>query len=252
LLRTGGARTPQGLLLMPSLGLIYALAVSGLLAQSTAMAAEPPAQAEAAQTLTGIPLGAPWKAKLYEFARNKLKHPAWGWTHSERDYRLAMEIAAKEGLAIDPDILFAAAFTHDIGAIGDFQKEGVDHADRSVEIAEPMLREIGFPSDKLPMVREAILGHMHDKVPGAPPEAILLHDADTLDFLGTVGVARRLAVTCAATDYSPGLARIREFADRLPGRLVTKSAKSMSAPRVEEMRKFLATLDAETFNGQLP
>jgi uncharacterized protein len=211
-----------------------------------------PDQAQSATTLTGIPLDAQWKQKLYAFAREKLKHPAWGWTHSERDYLLATEIAEKEGLAIQSDVLFAAAFAHDIGAIGEFQKEGVDHAVRSVEIAEPWLRSVGFPVEKLPAVREAILGHMHDKVPGKGNEAIVLHDADTLDFLGAVGVARRLAVTGEATDYSPGVGRIREFAERLPGRLATRAARSMASPRIAEMRSFLTGLDAETAGGRIP
>ena len=217
-----------------------------------ATAVQPPTDAEATRTLSGIPLDAAWKSKIYGFARDKLKHPAWGWTHSERDYLLATDIAAREGLAVDTDILFAAAFTHDIGAIGEFQKDGVDHAVRSVEIAEPLLKEAGFPPEKLAAVREAILGHMHDKAPGKGSEAILLHDADTLDFLGSVGIARRLAVTGTATDYSVGVGRIKEFADKLPGRLVTRTAKAMAGPRVEEMRRFLATLDAETFDGRLP
>lgn len=209
-------------------------------------------KSEAVGTLTGIPLDAPWKRQIYAFAREKLIHPAWGWTHSERDYLLASEIAAKEGLAIDTDVLFAAAFTHDIGAIGDFQKEGVDHAVRSVELAEPMLLQAGFPAEKLPAVREAILGHMHDKQPGNRSEAIVLHDADTLDFLGAVGVARRLVVNGNAPDYAGGVARIREFADKLPGRLVTKTAKNMAPPRVAEMRDFLDQLKTETADGRLP
>lgn len=230
---------------------LCALAASVLMALP-ATAQQPSTRAEAASTLAGIPLDSPWKAKLYGFARDKLKHPAWGWTHSERDFLLASEIARREKLAIDPDILFAAAFAHDIGAIGSFQKEGVDHAERSVELAEPLLRDAGFPMEKFPAVREAILGHMHDKVPGKGHEAILLHDADTLDFLGSVGVARRLAVTGTAPDYAGGVSRIREFAEKLPGRLVTSSAKAMAGKRVEEMRRFLTTLQAETFDGRLP
>ena len=229
---------------------LYLLAASLFIA--TPAAAQPSSQAEASQTLTGIPLDAAWKRTIYAFARDKLKHPAWGWTHSERDYRLASDIAAKEGLAIDNDILFAAAFTHDIGAIGEFRKEGVDHAVRSVEVADPLLKDAGFPPEKLGAVREAILGHMHDKAPGKRNEAIALHDADTLDFLGTVGAARMLAVTGTAPDYSAGVARIAEFAEKLPGRFVTGTARSMAAPRIEEMRRFLSTLKAETFDGRLP
>ncbi len=230
---------------MKSFGLIVALAVA---AAGPATATE----SQATATLTGIPLEQPWKAELYGIAREKLRHPAWGWTHSERDYQLAKDIAAKEGLRIDLDVLFAAAFSHDMGAIGEFQKEGVDHAARSAELAEPLLREAGFPMAKWPAVRDSILGHMHDKASGSRPEAIVLHDADTLDFLGTVGVARRLSVTGEAPDYAGGLVRIRDFADNLPGRLVTATAKRMAAPRVAEMRQFLDQLNAETLGGRLP
>lgn len=217
---------------------------------TTATTAAAPSQTIA--TATGIPLDAAWKQAIYTFAREKLLHPAWGWTHSERDYLLASDIAAKEGLAIDTDVLFAAAFTHDIGAIGDFQKEGVDHAVRSAELAEPMLLRAGFPASKLPAVRLAILGHMHDGQPGNRNEAIALHDADTLDFLGIAGVTRRLVVNGEAPDYSGGLARISEFADKLPGRLVTKTAKAMAPQRVAEMRDFLDRLKTETAGGRLP
>ena len=220
-------------------GLLAALLLSTALVQLPAAAASQPAQSEAVRTLTGIALDAPWKVKIYGFAREKLLHPAWGWTHSERNFHLANEVAAKERLAVDSDVLSAAAFTHDIGAIGEFQKEGVDHAARSVEIAEPLLREAGFPMEKMPATRDAILGHMHDKRPGKGHEAIALHDADTLDFLGMIGVARRLAVTGTASDMSGGVGRIREFADKLPARLVTNTAKKMAVPRVVEMRRFL-------------
>lgn len=209
-------------------------------------------EAVAARTLTGIPLNAPWKARLYGFARERLLHPAWGWTHSERDYQLASHIAASEGLAIDKDVLFAAAFVHDVGAIGAFQRAGVDHAEQSVVIAEPMLREFGFPMAKWPAVRSAILGHMHDKPAGAGNVGVVLHDADTLDFLGTVGIARRLSVTGSATDYAGGLAKIREFAGALPARLVTTTAKRIAVSRVAEMRRFVREIDAETESGRLP
>ena len=203
-------------------------------------------------TVSAIPLDALWKQRLYAFARDKLLHPAWGWSHSERNYILAQRIAAEEGLSVDPDILFAASFVHDIGAIGDFQKEGVDHAVRSVELAEPLLRDAGFPQEKLAAVGEAVLGHMHDKVSGRRNESIVLHDADTLDFLGTVGVARRLSVTGSAPTYSGGVERIREFADKLPQRLVTRSGRRMAVARVAEMREFLDQLEAETLGGRLP
>jgi uncharacterized protein len=222
-----------------------------LMLGSPALSATQQAQSSTA-SVTNIALDAPWKQKLYAFAREKLKHPAWGLSHSERDYRLAMEIAAKEHLAIDTDILFAAAFVHDLGAIGEFQKAGVDHADRSAELAGPLLRDFGFPAQKIPAVSEAIIGHMHDRVSGKRAESIVLHDADTLDFLGTIGAARRLSVTGNAAEMTGGLAKIGEFADQLPGQLVTRTARKMAEPRVAEMRRFLAEINAETADGRLP
>lgn len=68
-------------------------------------------------TESGIPLNAPWKRTIYDFAKTNLKHPAWGWAHSERDYQLALELARIEKLTVDQEILFAAAFLHDVGAI---------------------------------------------------------------------------------------------------------------------------------------
>lgn len=73
--------------------------------------------AEARVTAAGIPLSAPWRAKVYAHAREKLLHPAWGWRHSERDFLIARQVAREEGLAIYEDVLFAAAFLHDAGAI---------------------------------------------------------------------------------------------------------------------------------------
>ncbi len=227
--------------------------LSAFIAAGLALIATPVQAAQTASfTRTGIALDAPWKQKLYAFAQDKLRHPAWGWSHSERDYRLATQIATSEHLSIDTDVLFAAAFVHDIGAIGDYQKDDVDHAIRSVELAGSLLTQMGFPADKVPAVNDAILTHMHDKVPGKRTESIALHDADTVDFLGTVGVVRRISATGAALDYSAGLAKVRDFSDKLPARLVTRTAKRMAAPRVAEMRRLLSELDAETAEGRLP
>ena len=194
----------------------------------------------------GIALSSPWRLAVYAHAREKLLHPAWGWRHSERDFLVARQVAREESLAIDEDVLFAAAFLHDSGAIPPFAKEGVDHAIRSAELAEPLLRGAGFPMAKFPAVKAAIIGHMFDKEPGPSPEAIALHDADALDFLGATGIARRLAVTGTATDMDSALARLQQAYDQIPSRLVTASAKRMSIPRLVAMKAFFDQLKRES------
>ncbi|SFS76246.1 HD domain-containing protein [Brevundimonas viscosa] len=204
-----------------------------------------------ASSPAGIPAAAPWRAAVLAHAMEHFQHPGWGWRHSERDYLLAMAVAEAEGLAVDPDVIFAAAFLHDWGGIEPFAAPGVDHAERSVELAEPFLREAGFPMDKFPAVRAAILGHMYDREPEGP-EAVALHDADLLDFLGATGAARMLAVTGERPDYDQALGRIERFAAELPDQLKTSAAREMAAPRVAAMTAFLEALRREVPAGAKP
>ena len=160
-------------------------------------------------------------------------------------------MARAEGLAVDADVLFAAAFLHDWGGIEPFASTGVDHAVRSVELAEPFLTGLGFPMEKFPAVRAAILGHMYQREPDGP-EAIVLHDADALDFLGALGAARMLAATGDAPDYDLALRRIERFAVDVPPRLKTASARDMATGRIAVMTEFLAALRRETPEGARP
>ncbi|HEX8379266.1 MAG TPA: HD domain-containing protein, partial [Allosphingosinicella sp.] len=199
----------------------------------------------------GIHLSSPWRSAVYAHAREKLLHPAWGWRHSERDFLLARQIAREEGLTLDEDVLFAAAFLHDSGAIAPFARDGVDHAVRSAELAEPLLRKAGFPMAKFPAVKSAIIGHMFDKDAGAGAEAIALHDADALDFLGATGVARRLSATGTAPDMDSAFKRLEQVYEEIPGRLVTGAAKRMAIPRLVAMRAFFDQLKREA-PGRVP
>jgi uncharacterized protein len=202
-------------------------------------------------TPAGIPLNSPWRRTVYEQANTHLRHPSWGVRHSERNYVLGMALAEADGLTLDADVLFAAAFLHDWGGIAPFAVAGTDHAVRSVELAEPFLTEAGFPMEKFPAVRAAILGHMYDKEPEGA-EAIVLHDADALDFLGALGAARLLAATADRPDYDQALGRIERFAVDIPPRLKTAAARDLATQRVAAMTDFLAQVRRETPEGARP
>jgi uncharacterized protein len=120
-----------------------------------------------------------------------------------------------------------------------------------VELAEPFLTEAGFPMEKFPAVRAAILGHMYDKEPEGA-EAIVLHDADALDFLGALGAARLLAATADRPDYDQALGRIERFAVDIPPRLKTAAARDLATQRVAAMTDFLAQVRRETPEGARP
>ncbi len=236
---------------MRTIGVTTVLAILAMTAPAQARQETTIPPAAATATPAGIPLDSAWRRAVHTHAQENLAHPSWGWRHSERNYLLAMSLAEAEGLSVDADVLFAAAFLHDWGGIAPFAAPGVDHAVRSVELAEPFLRDAGFPMEKFPAVRAAILGHMYDKDPEGA-EAIVMHDADALDFLGALGSARLLAATGEGDDYDLALRRIERFAVDIPPRLKTEAARRMAPERVTVMSDFLARVRGETPEGARP
>jgi uncharacterized protein len=208
------------------------------------------ATAQPQQTATGIPLDTPWKVTIYDLARSKFHHPAWGWQHSERNYRIALELAQGDTLHIDTDVLFAAAFLHDMAAFMPCQNAKLEHGECAAQQSGAILQAAGFPMAKLPAVQAAERGHMYYSDPGSQPEAIVLHDADSLDFLGEIGAARMLSLVGAnAESFARAVKTLRTFVHDIPPRLITKTAQKIGARRAAALEQFLDALDAETFAG---
>ncbi|MGA2760818.1 MAG: HD domain-containing protein [Candidatus Cybelea sp.] len=204
-----------------------------------------------AQTATGIPLDAAWKVTIYDLARSKFHHPAWGWQHSERNYRIALELAKGDGLRVDTDVLFAAAFLHDMAAFMPCVDTKLEHGECAAQQTGAILRAAGFPMEKLAAVEAAERGHMYYSNPGKQPEAIVLHDADSLDFLGDIGAARMISLAGASAEsFVREVKTLRSFVHDIPPRLITKTAQAMGAVRAAELERFLDTLNTETFDGQ--
>jgi uncharacterized protein len=211
-----------------------------------------PARAAAPSvTATGIPLDAPWKATIYAFARAHFHHPAWGWQHSERDYRLALQIARGDGLRVDTDTLFAAAMMHDMAAFKPWENPKIEHGDVAALASEPILRKAGFPMGKFPAVQAAMRTHMFYSTVGKVPEAIALHDADSVDFLGAMGSLRIIALTGEDKPSAAGAVKtLHEFVRTIPARLLTKTGRALGAARVAEMTRFLDEIQAESYDNK--
>ena len=203
-----------------------------------------------ATTVTGIPLDAPWKVTIYHLARTRFVHPAWGWQHSERNYQVGMRLAKGDGLNVDTDVLFAASFLHDMAAFPPYAKKGMEHGDRAAQTSEAVLRDAGFPMRKFPAVQAAERGHMYYSDAGAEPASIVLHDADSLDFLGAIGAARMISLTGEKSpDFRAAVSTLREFVQKIPPRLITKTARRIGAQRAAELSHLLDQLEHETFGG---
>ena len=194
-----------------------------------------------------------WKSKLLEFVQ-PFTHPAWGITHFKRVYELAIKLAGKQNMEVDRDSLFAAAYLHDIGAFEPYSQKGKDHSEVAIENCSEILLSIGFPEDRIDLVKDIIKGHMFYVKPSDVKESIIFHDADVLDFMGTIGISRILAIV-GIEDWTPDLKSaiflIQKFYDELPLQLYTTAAKELGSERTFEMKDFLAKIAQQTNNFEL-
>jgi hypothetical protein len=223
------------------LQLICLAALLGL--QAGAMAASQQSADDSAQ----------WRTVIAKFAQEHFKNPAWGYSHSQRDYQLARELAAADHIALDDDVLYAAAYLHDMAAFEPWEKSGVDHADQAAAIVDTVLKNTGFPMKKLEAVRGAIRTHMFDRNPvGA--EALYLHDADALDWLGAIGVARVIGLVDAHGGNPTGpevIPMLESNLAKVPARVLSPAGRKRVPERVEQLQAFLRQLRQETDNLRL-
>lgn len=206
------------------------------------------------QTATGIALNTEWKQQVYAYAKANVKHPSWGLAHSERGYQVSLALADKEDFVIDLDVLFVASFLHDLGGIAPHDSPDVDHAVKSVELIEPLLTQWEFPMQKFAQVKEMILGHTYYGPKPESQQAQAFRDADILDFLGAIGVARILAITQepGRTDgtLTPTVNILKSFTKALPDKCSLQACKEMAEPRKKELDQFLLNLDTQSFGGR--
>ena len=231
---TDTTRLPRGRRTLALMALALGLAAPALAAPP---ASPPPAAQEPA-----------WHAPVLKLAREHFRNPAWGYSHSLRDYELARALAAADHVMLDDDVLFAAAYLHDMAAFPPWEKADVDHADQAATLVESVLRPAGFPMAKLAAVQGAIRTHMYDREPHGP-EALYLHDADALDWLGAIGVARIFGLVDANGGKPTGpevVPMLEENLAKVPGRVLSPAGKARVAERRAELERFLRDLRRES------
>jgi len=115
--------------------------------------------------------------------------------HCLRVKALALRIAEGEGL--DQDVLVATSYLHDLGRGREFEGHG-DHVVYGQAQAAAILPDVGFPGTKIEAVRQCIEYHeeyawasSNKELPKTVCAEILgFQDADRLDAIGAVGLAR--------------------------------------------------------------
>lgn len=191
---------------------------------------------------------APWRSAVRSFAQIYFKHPAWGYSHSLRDYALARQLAITDGAIVDDDVLFAAAMLHDMAGFSPWEESKRDHQDVACETIVPVLRSAGFPMAKLSAVQSAIRTHMYYRKP-QDAVARYLHDADGLDWLGAIGAARVMALADpkgGKPDGPEAEKLIESNLEDVPGTMQTPAGEAMMPARRDALKAWLAELRTQT------
>ncbi len=172
-------------------------------------------------------------------------------SHQARLHRLAHQLAGET--PFDDDVLFAAAWLHDLGVfIGHRPEEPEklarwDHLAYVLARAPALLRNVGFPEEKLQPVLEAIRTHLPSGTPTSL-EGKLLRDADILEQLGATGILRivsKVGRDTRFTLFSDALRVLRQNLERLPQQCQLPAARSMAKERADVLQRFLAEAEAE-------
>jgi hypothetical protein len=176
---------------------------------------------------------------------------AWALPHARRVCRLVERIAA--GMANDRAVLLCAAYLHDWGAFAQYRRPGVEHPLRSAQVLaeQQILARLAAEFQLTPAQQQNILACValhdyRDPRPVTTPEALLLREADALDMLGAVGIAREYA--WGPNDLEQVTARIRARMRALSpsgGRFLLPAAREIAARRLAEMEGFLGALEEE-------
>jgi len=116
---------------------------------------------------------------------------AHNFDHVMRVYNLALHLA--ENKDVDLDVIKAAVLLHDIGGKKEVDDPTgkTDHAIESAKMAEPILNNLGYSKDKIKHVQDCIISHRY-RTENKPQtkEAKIVFDADKLETVGAIGIAR--------------------------------------------------------------
>lgn len=183
------------------------------------------------------PVGRYSKSYVEDYVKNHTFHDQiCGFDHCKRVY----ELAKKLGKTYDDEVLHAAAFLHDIN-IGK-----KDHNLKSAAMAVKIIKN-KLPLHKIHEVSEAIINHGMSGRPKSP-EAILIHDADLLDYLGAIGFIRLSLMAkewYARTGIYEILTLIRNLKNKIANSLLLNQSKSKAADLLNVMKLLLQQAEEE-------
>lgn len=187
--------------------------------------------------------------------------PAHDLAHLDRVWVNVQAIADEQA---NLRVLMAASYLHDLVNLPKNDPDRHLASRHSADQAAPILRDLGFTPAEIDATQHAIAAHSFSaQIPPDTPEAKILRDADRLDALGAVGIARTFAVAGALGralyDPSDPFAEHRPLDDlqfsidhwrvkllALPEDMLTERGRALAQERAGRMLRFL-----EEFAGEI-
>jgi uncharacterized protein len=177
------------------------------------------------------------------------------WDHTLRVHRLCERIGAAEG--VDMEVLLASAYLHDIARRQQDDSNGaVCHAEKGAQLAVSIVEKLPLTDGQKDNILHCIRSHrFRGSHQPQTPEAMALFDADKLDAIGAVGVARAFLfagevgarlhsadVNIEATrPYTRDDTGYREFIVKLckiKDRILTRAGQKLAVERHSTMEEF--------------
>jgi uncharacterized protein len=190
------------------------------------------------------------------------RDPAHDFYHIMRVYKNAEMIGPPEGSNMD--ILLPAVLLHDLVIYPKGSSKSSRSSDESADLAEDILHRHGYSQYQITRICYCIRVHSYTKrVVPASLEARILQDADRLDALGAIGIARTFSVGGSEnrTLYNPNdpFCRLNRNLDdkqwtldhfqtkllKLEGSMHTKTAKKIARERTRFMILFMRQMQKE-------
>jgi uncharacterized protein len=194
---------------------------------------------------------ASFRNAIQEFIHKEAK-PIEKYGHQPRLYALTRQIAWD--LKYDDDVVFAAAWLHDLGVfIGHRPEDPVelakwDHVGYACEQAPRILEEAQFPAEKIPAVLAAIREHQPQDNPTSI-EATILRDADILEQLGAIGALRTIAKVGRDTRYrtfTDAINTLKKNLQTLPEKIRLENAQRLAEPKIAALKELLQAVESES------
>lgn len=191
-----------------------------------------------------------FRRSLAEYIRAEAK-PRDKFGHQPRLYELTRLVG--EGKLYDDDVVYAAAWLHDLGVFYGHRPSDPEQLARwdntgyACQRAPDILRGMGFPEEKIPAVVEAIRTHQPSAIPQSL-EAEILRDADILEQLGAIGILRATCKVGRDTrfeTFSDIMPVLQNALAELPGKLHLERSRELAAKKIDLLQSFLTAVEKE-------